>query len=99
MDIIIDGLESRKNGEKYHDFVLTDAILYIKKAQECIEDGLQNPEEWWNSNMTLTKTYIKLFPLIYLMTQQEQFHNQMNLPSEESSQEDLEKDPKAEDTF
>ena len=26
MDLLIDGLESRKSGEKFHDFVLDDAI-------------------------------------------------------------------------
>jgi hypothetical protein len=34
MDLLIDGLESRKSGEKFHDFVLDDAIHSIKRAKE-----------------------------------------------------------------
>jgi hypothetical protein len=50
MDLIIDGLEARKTGEMYHDHVISDAILNIKKAQEALDEGLKDPEKWYRDN-------------------------------------------------
>ena len=69
MDLLIDGLESRKNGEKYHDFVLDDAIVNIKRAKEALEEGLEDPEKWWNESLIQAKTFATLFPFIYLVQQ------------------------------
>lgn len=69
MDLIIDGLESRKNGEKYHDFVLDDAIHNIKRAKEALEEGMNDPENWWTESLLTTKTFMTLFPLIYMVQQ------------------------------
>lgn len=69
MDLLIDGLESRKSGEKFHDFVLDDAIHSIKRAKEALEDGMKDPEHWWNESMLTTKTFMTLFPLIYMVQQ------------------------------
>ena len=85
MDLIIDGLESRKNGDKYHDLVLTDAINHINKAQECLDEGMANPEKWWNDNTVLTKAWVSLFPFMYMMIQQQLSHTQDNHQSEENS--------------
>jgi hypothetical protein len=69
MEIIIDGLQSRKNGEKYHDFVLDDAIYYIKKAQEALGDGLDDPESWFKNEQINSSTFYSLFPQIYFTQQ------------------------------
>lgn len=85
MDLIIDGLEAKKNGEKFHDFVLDDAIHSIKRAKEALEDGMKDPETWWTESLLTTKTLVTLFPLIY-MVQQKLSHNdpqeaEENLPT------------------
>lgn len=69
MDLIIDGLESRKTGEKFHDFVLDDAIHSLKRAKEALEDGMKDPEHWWNESLLTTKTFMTLFPLIHMVQQ------------------------------
>jgi hypothetical protein len=69
MDLIIKGLESKKNGDKYHDFVIDDAMYYIKKAQETLDQGLLNPVEWYENEQVNSKTFFSLFPQIYLTHQ------------------------------
>ena len=69
MDDIIETIESRKTGEKFHDFVLDDAIYFIKKAKEALEDGLLDPEGWYNNEQINSKTFFSLFPQIYLTQQ------------------------------
>lgn len=95
MDILIDGLESRKNGEKYHDFVLDDAIVNIKKANEALEEGLVDPEKWWNESLIQAKTFATLFPFIYLV-QQRLSHNS-HPGAGGSSPTEREEDSRAED--
>jgi hypothetical protein len=97
MDLIIDGLISRKTGDKYHDFVLDDAISSIKRANEAIEEGLKDPEQWWTESLIQAKTIATMFPFIYLV-QQRLSHNLPHM-AEESSQGEREEDPKVEDTF
>ena len=69
MEYIVKGLESQKNGEKFHDFVLSDAIYYIKKAQEALDEGLLNPEQWYNNEQINSSTFFSLFPQIYFTQQ------------------------------
>lgn len=70
MDDIIQTIESQKNGDKFHDFVIDDAIYFIKKAKEALEDGLQDPEKWYENEQLSYKTFFKLFPYIYYTQQQ-----------------------------
>lgn len=74
MDDVIKTLESRKTGEKFHDFVLSDAIYFINKAKEALEDGLDDPERWYNNEQASLKTFCTLFPQIYVTLQKEQSH-------------------------
>ena len=69
MEYIVKGLESQKNGDKFHDFVLADAIYYIKKAQETLDEGLANPEQWYRNEQVNSSTFFSLFPQIYLTQQ------------------------------
>jgi len=69
MEKIIKELENEKIGEKFHDFVIDDAIFYIKKAIECIEHGKNDPKKWYTENMDMAKTFIQLFPAIYQLQQ------------------------------
>ena len=57
MEYIVKGLESQKNGDKFHDFVLADAIYYIKKAQETLDEGLANPEQWYRNEQVNSSTF------------------------------------------
>lgn len=86
MDLIIDGLETRKNGEKYHDFVLDDAISSIKRAKEALDEGMKDPEAWWTESLLTTKTFMTLFPFIYMV--QQRLSHIDHPPVEESSQEE-----------
>jgi hypothetical protein len=95
MDLIIDGLEARKNGEKYHDFVLDDAINSIKRAKEALDEGMKDPEAWWTESLLTTKTFMTLFPFIY-MVQQHLSHIDPQT-AEENSQEEPSKDQGVED--
>jgi len=65
MEYIIKGIESQKTGDKYHDFVLSDAVYYIKKAQETLDEGLENPEQWYKNEQINSSTFFNLFPQIY----------------------------------
>ena len=97
MDLIIDGLESRKNGEKYHDFVLDDAIHSLKRAKEALEDGMTDPEHWWKESLMTTKTFMTLFPLIYMV--QQRLTQPDHPQAEENSPPSPEKGQAAEDIF
>lgn len=72
MDLIIEGLESRKTGDKYHDHVLNDAINSIKHAQQALDEGIKEPEKWYKDTETNCKIFMRLFPFIYIL---QQFHN------------------------
>lgn len=72
MDLIKEGLKTKKNGDKYHDSVINDAVYYIEKAQECLDEGLKNPEKWHKDNMIMNKTITQLFPQMCIL---QQFHN------------------------
>jgi len=69
MERFISELESRKTGDKFHDFVLDDAMYYIKKAQETLEEGLLNPEQWYKNERINSQTFFSLFPQIYFTQQ------------------------------
>jgi len=80
MDLIIDGLESRKTGDKYHDCVLDDAIGHIRCAQEALNGGLKDPENWYKECRVVAKTFVNLLPYIYLL---QQFHTEKEKNSQE----------------
>ena len=67
MESIIKDLEKLKTGEKYHDFVIDDAVLNMQKTQEALKD----PITWYASVEFSTKTFLKAFPFIYFIQQQE----------------------------
>lgn len=71
MDEIIEDLKSKKTGEKYHDFVIDDAIFHLEKAKECITEGMKSPYNWYEENMIIAKTFKDAFPQLYLL---QQFH-------------------------
>jgi hypothetical protein len=69
MEYIIKGIESQKTGDKHRDFVLNDAVYYIKKAQEALDEGLSNPEQWYRNEQINSSTFFSLFPQIYFTQQ------------------------------
>jgi len=69
MDKLIEDLNSQKTGEKYHDFVITDAISYIEKAKECMAEGMADPLKWYCDAIIMSKTISYLFPQIYTLQQ------------------------------
>ena len=69
MDTIIKSLELQKSGDKFHDFVISDAIYYIKKAQEALVDGMLDPQQWYQNEQINSKTFFSLFPQIYFTQQ------------------------------
>ena len=69
MENIIKELENKKTGEKFNDFVLDDAIFHVKKALECLTDGLPHPEKWYNDEIISAKVFTQLFPQIYQLQQ------------------------------
>ena len=72
MENLIKDLENRKTGEKYKDFVIDDAIFHLKKALQCLDEGLNDPEQWYKDEMATAKIFTQLFPVIY---QLQQTHN------------------------
>jgi len=70
MDTLLKDLESHKTGEKFHDFVIDDAMFYIKKAQEALDEGLKDPKLWYRNEQINSQTFFTLFPHIYFTQQQ-----------------------------
>ena len=83
METLIWELQGKKNGEKYHDGVIEDAIFHLKKSMECLDEGLQDPKKWYEDNVVIAKTFTQLFPVIYRL---QQIHSIPQI--KESSQED-----------
>jgi len=69
MDLVT--LESRKNGDRYHDFCIDDAIFHIKKAQEALEEGLSDPKAWYTSSKFTSQVLAKSLPFILAVQMQE----------------------------
>jgi hypothetical protein len=69
MDLVT--LESRKNGDRYHDFCIDDAIFHIKKAHEALEEGLSDPKVWYESSKFTAKVLSKSLPFIVAVQMQE----------------------------
>tara|TARA_R110002074_G_scaffold47110_7_gene120972 strand:- start:1181 stop:1486 length:306 start_codon:yes stop_codon:yes gene_type:complete len=85
MDLIIDGLEHRKeNSDWKTKAILDEAIGFIRQAETCLEDGLKDPEKWVKDNDIIMKTLMTMFPYIYLC----QHIHKKSLESGESSQEE-----------
>ena len=61
MDQLIKELVSRKNGEKFHDFCIDDAIFHIVKAKEILES---DPEDWFNQQREVSKLFVQLLPFL-----------------------------------
>ena len=64
-------IKKMKNHEKNHDRVIDEALYFLDKAQECLDEGLKDPESWNAENMVINKSIIKLLPQMYLL---QQFH-------------------------
>ena len=71
MDVMLLLLETKKNGEKYHDFCIDDAIFHLKKANEAINEGLQDPAAWYASSQFSAKILAKSLPFIIAIQMQE----------------------------
>ena len=82
MDVIT--LESRKTGDKYHDFCIEEAIFHIKKAQEVLEEGLQDPVTWYASSKFTAKVLAKSLPFILAVQMQESLAEDQGSSSGES---------------
>jgi len=67
----LNALESRKNGDIYHDFCIDDAIFHIKKAQEALEEGLADPLSWYNQSKFTAKVLSKSLPFILAVQMQQ----------------------------
>ena len=65
MDAIISNLEKLKTGDKYHDYCITDAIFHITKAKEAMEDGLADPEQWYNDSLKVAKLFVPFVHFCY----------------------------------
>lgn len=65
MDIV--SLETLKNGDPDHDYVIDDAIYHIKRAHWALKEGLKNPAEWRLSSELSDKTLAKAFPILWMI--------------------------------
>ena len=74
MENLIKDIETKKKGEKFNDFVIDDAIFHLKKASQCLDEGLNNPEQWYKDEMVTAKIFTQLFPLIYQLQQTHTSH-------------------------
>lgn len=61
MDQLIKDVESRKNGEKFHDFCMDDAIFHLVKAREILE---ADPEDWFNQQREVAKLFAQFLPFL-----------------------------------
>jgi len=82
MDVVT--LESRKTGEKYHDFCIDDAIFHIHKAHEALEEGLSDPAAWYASSRFAANVLAKCLPFIVSVQMQESLAEDQESNSGES---------------
>lgn len=67
MDTILEILKQLKTGDKFNDFVIDDAITNINNTKESLLD----PETFYKNSEFNTKTFLKAFPFIYFIQQQQ----------------------------
>ena len=78
MDDLLIALEIQKNGQKFNDFCIDDAIFHIKKAKEAIEEGLTDPAAWYASSLFTSKVLAKSLPFIIAVQLQESLGEDQN---------------------
>jgi len=62
-------IKKMKTNDKNHDRVIDEAIYFLDKAQECLDEGLKDPESWNTENVLINKAIFKLLPQMYLLQQ------------------------------
>ena len=82
MDVVT--LESRKIGEKYHDFCIDEAIFHINKAHEALKDGLADPAAWYATSRFTAGVLAKCLPFIVAVQMQESLAEDQESSSGES---------------
>ena len=82
--MVVNALEMKKTGEKFHDFCIDDAIFHIKKAQEALEEGLADPVAWYSSSQFSAKVLAKSLPFILAVQIQESLADDQHSESEEN---------------
>jgi hypothetical protein len=64
MEQVVKDLESLKNGEKYHDFCIDDAIFHIRKAQEIVIAADSGPEDWFKQQQEVSTLFVQVLPFL-----------------------------------
>ena len=76
-------LEKMKTGSKCRDYCINDAIFHIEKASEALNEGLKDPEKWYEMSQAGARLLVKSLPFI-LAVQMSESRGESPQKSEES---------------
>ena len=80
--------------DKYQNFCIEEAQYHIRRAQELLTDGLNDPKKYYEEGQAFYKIMAKMFPLIVLLQQynEPQPHDQGTEDSLSSTQSSTQSD-------
>lgn len=57
--------------DKYERFCIQDALDHLDKAKEALEEGLKDPQKWYEDAKINAIVFNKIMPAIYHLQQEE----------------------------
>ena len=65
---VIEEIKNLKNGDRYNDFCVNDALSNLKKVQECLEARENYPQQHFEDGVKHAKWVMKTVPLLSVIT-------------------------------
>lgn len=51
-------------------YCIDDSLFYLRKAKECLKDGLKDPKEWMKDSQDVVNLCLAMIPFLLLMKDQ-----------------------------
>lgn len=51
-------------------YCIEDCLFHLRRAKECLNDGLKNPSEWMKDSHEVAKLCLAMIPILLLMKDQ-----------------------------
>ena len=68
LQAVVEEINNLKNGDRYNDFCVNDALSHLKNAQECLEARETNPKQHFQDGVKHAKWVMKVTPIMSVIT-------------------------------
>jgi len=72
VDYAIEEVQNLKRSAKGIEVknTLDDCLFHLRRAKECLDDGLKNPKEWVQDSEETMRMFLAMIPFLLLMRDQ-----------------------------